>query len=205
MMDLLRRNYGDGLYRVPNGGGWRRFHKLPEAQRAGITCLTGHMPWGLGRYLPGEHRYALLMRNPVDRVASLYWFCRGFKKHRYNRAALRMDLARFAKSRAFADLDNGMTRWLAGREDVGSLKVRQALTDEDLRLAMTHVKASWVGFVHSFGSAVCNLAFEFGWEHTAFAHKMGQQYPAPSAQERRVIEECNRFDMALFEYALRVA
>lgn len=205
MMDLLQRNYGDGFYRTGNGGGWRQFHKLPLERRAAITCLTGHMPWGLHKYLPGEHRYAVLLRNPVERMASLYWFCRGFKKHHWHKLASRSTLVQFATSRAFADLDNGMTRWLAGRRDVGRLSAKQRVTDEDLRFAMTHVRASWVGFVQWFGSCVYNMSIEFGWKHTAFTHKMAGQYIGPTAQERRAIEDANRMDMALYEYALKVA
>lgn len=203
MMGVLRANYGAGFYRVPNGGGWRRFARLPAARRARIRCLTGHMPWGLGQYLPGPVRYAVLLRHPAERVASLYWFVRGFSKHRHHKRALRMDLAAFATSGAFADLDNGMTRWLAGRADVGSLARQGGVTEEDLRLAMTHVRASLVGFVSSFTVAVHNLALAFGWEHTAYTRKMVQHYPGPSRAEQRIIEQYNRFDMALYEYALR--
>lgn len=205
MMGLLRANYGEGFYRVPNGGGWRRFRKLPQAKRARITCLTGHMPWGLGRYVPGACRYALLLRSPVERVASLYWFVRGFKKHRYHKQAAKMDLAHFVTSRAFADLDNGITRWLAGRRDVGSLKIRQELTDDDMQFAMTHLKASIVGFVHSFDLTIHKWAHEFGWGHTMYRRKMVQSYPGLTEKEKRIIREYNRFDMALYEYALRVA
>ena len=205
MMDVLKANYGAGFYRSPNGGGWRRFHKLPEVKRASIRCLTGHIPWGLGRFIPGPCRYAVMLRNPIDRVASLYWFCRGFKSHKWHKLAMRRTLEQFATSRAFADLDNGMTRWLTGRQDVGRLSIKRQLTDEDVRFAMTHLRASRVGFVSAFDSFIHNMALEFGWEHTETTRRQVQHYPAPSNKERRLIAECNRFDMALYEYALREA
>lgn len=204
MMGLLRSNYGAGFFRVPNGGGWRRFSQLNAGFREGITCLTGHMPWGLGRYIPGAVRYAVMLRHPVDRVASLYWFCRSFKKHRWHKAAMHCDLATFVASRAFSDLDNGMTRWLAGRRDVGSLKIKRDLDEDDLTLAMTHVKASLIGFVRSFGQCVHNLSLELGWKHTAHGHQVQGMYPGPDPKERRLIERANAFDMALYEYALKM-
>jgi hypothetical protein len=201
MMDVLQRNYGAGFYRVPNGGGWRRFHKLPEGKRECITCLTGHIPWGLGRYVPGPHRYAVMLRDPVERVASLYWFCRQFKKHKWHKLAMRSTLEQFATSRAFADLDNGITRWLAARADVGRLHIKQGLTSEDERLAMLHLQAASVGFVESFGHSVHNWSLEFGWEHTAFGYKQAIQHRGPTREERRLIAEYNRFDVALYEWA----
>ena len=205
MMTLLRANYGDGFYRVQNGGGWRKFHKSHLQWRASIRCLTGHMPWTIGQLIPGHKRYAVMMRNPIERVASLYWFCRSFQKHKYHKHALRMNLETFAASRAFSDIDNGMTRWMAGRGDVGSLKAKGRVTDEDLRFAMTHVSASSVGFVSTIGQSIRTWALEFGWANSSLEHKMRGNYPGPSAKERRIIAEYNRFDMALYEYALKAA
>ena len=116
-----------------------------------------------------------------------------------------MDLETFATTKPFADLDNGMTRWMAGRRDVGSLKSRGSLADDDLRLAMAHTAASSVGFVETFEQDVRNWAREFGWTETPMAHKMSRDYPGPTRKERRVIAEQNRYDMALYEYALKRA
>ena len=205
MMGILRANYGDGFYRVQNGGGWRKFGKLAHEERARITCLTGHMPWTVGQFVPGPKRYAVMLRDPVDRVASLYWFCRHFRAHRWHTYAMRCTLAQFAVGRAFADLDNGITRWLAGREDVGSLKIKRMLTDEDVRIAMAHLQTASVGFVRSFKQSVGTWACEFGWRHTKAQRKQALHYPRPTKAERRIIAEYNRFDVALYEWAREAA
>lgn len=201
MMSLLRANYGAGFYRVGNGGGWRKFHKLPRKRRARITCLTGHMPWGLGAHLPGPHRVALLLRDPVARVASLYWFVRGFSKHRHHRRAQAMGLGPFVVSGAFSDLDNGMTRWLAGRRDVGSLPIQGPVTADDARHARAHLRRATVGFVEAFDESVETFAATFGWTETRYTIKRTGRYPPPSEQEQRAIRAANRYDVALYEWA----
>lgn len=204
MMGALRANYGSGFHRVGNGGGWRQFGKRPAAFRINVTCLTGHMPWGLHRFVDYPWTYATMLRHPVDRVVSLYWFVRCFSKHRYHRAAQKMGLADFATSGAFADLDNGMTRFLSGRRECGSLKGRRPVDDTDLKLAMGHLAGmSAVGFVETFDASLGQMADRFGWEHVDCERKMvGKKHTPPTEEQRGAIARHNRFDMALYEYAL---
>lgn len=204
MMSVLRANYGDGLYRVGNGGGWRQFHKRPAAQRECITCLTGHMPWGLCQYVRAPYQHAVMLRNPIDRVVSLYWFVRDSKGHKWHSLARRLSLAEFAVCGAFADLDNGMTRWLSGNRRCGSLRSKQPIGDQDLMLAMSHLRAcAVVAFVEAFGFSLSRMAETFGWEHTDWQRRMvGKAHRPATVEERQIIAEYDRVDMALYEYGL---
>jgi hypothetical protein len=151
--------------------------------------------------LSGPYKYAVMLRDPVDRIASLFWFCRRFKSHRYHKQAARHGIEWLARSGLFADLDNGMTRWLAGRHDVGVLPIAGILTDDDLRLAKAHVAASSVGFVETLKQSVRNWAREFGWNGVKIEHKQRGNYPGLTARERRVIREQNAYDVELYEWA----
>lgn len=206
MMSLLRTNYGDGFHRVGNGGGWRKFHKRPAGQRERITCLTGHMPWGVQiDTVRSPYQTATMLRHPVDRVVSLYWFVRRFPKHKWHSFARQKGLIAFATSGAFADIDNGMTRWLAGCKDCGSLRVERELKGKHLDVALLHLLSmAAVGFVASFDASVQRFADTFGWEHIDYVSKMvGKRHPPATAEERQAIAEYNHFDMALYEQALR--
>ena len=206
MMGLLRANYGDGFHRVGNGGAWRKFYKRPAGQRERITCLTGHMPWGVQvGTIPTPYQSATMLRHPVDRVVSLYWFIRRFTRHKWHSFAKHKSLVAFATSGAMADIDNGMTRWLAGCRDCGALRIEQQLSGDHLDQALIHLKAmAAVGFVASFDASVQRFADTFNWEHTAYRSKMtNRRYRAANDKERQAIAEYNHFDMALYEHALR--
>lgn len=206
VMGVLRANYGSGFYRVPNGGGWRKLHKMADKKRAQITCLTGHMPWGLHQGLSRPIRYAVTLRHPVDRIASLYWFCKRFTRHKFHSAAKHMGLVGFATSGLLADADNGMVRFLSGRRDCGSLKPKQPVTDTDLKLAMTHLRTcAAVGFVSTFKRSIRQMADTFGWASAGYENRMvSKSHRAVMPEERQAIAEYNQFDMALYEYALGV-
>jgi len=208
VMSLLRANYGAGFHRVGNGGGWRKFHKRPAEQRNRITCLTGHLPWGVQiGTIPRPYQTAMMLRHPVDRVVSLYWFVRRFPKHKWYEFARQRGLVAFATSGAFADVDNGMTRWLAGCKDCGSLPIKRQLTEDHFGLALLHLQTmAAVGFVASFDASVQRFAKAFRWEHTDYTTKMvGKRHRAATDKERQAIAEYNHFDMAIYEHALRTA
>jgi len=48
------------------------FLALPEAERAKLRALTGHMPFGFHRYFPQGARYVTILRDPVKRFLSEY-------------------------------------------------------------------------------------------------------------------------------------
>jgi hypothetical protein len=198
MMQILKANYSGAFRRVKNGGGWRKVQKVDPS----IRCLTGHMPWGMHQYVEGPYKYAVMLRNPVDRVASMYWFIRSFQKHPYHNRAMRNGFTWFVQANLFSDLDNGMTRWLAGREDCGVLKPNGPLTGDDLRLAKAHLQSFSVGFVETFLQDVKNWSWEFGWTLSRpLPHRMGGNYPGPGKGVRKLIRERNAMDMELYEWA----
>jgi len=144
-----------------------------------------------------------MLRNPVDRVVSLYWFVRGFKAHKYHDLARRLSLVEFATSGTFADLDNGMTRWLVGRGDCGALKNQGAVTGADFEMALEHLRAcKVVGIVERFDDGLSRMAAAFGWKHTQYKRKMVNKHPRPTAEEGQILAEYNRWDMAIYRWAI---
>jgi hypothetical protein len=68
---ILRDIYGKSFYRVKPGGKWRKAKRLPVSTR----CVTGHMPYGIHKkWKLEDFQYVTLLRYPVDRIISLWWF-----------------------------------------------------------------------------------------------------------------------------------
>jgi hypothetical protein len=60
------------IYLPPGGIPMTAFTALPEEQRAGLRFVAGHFPWGIHELLPRPVQYVTVLRDPVERVRSLY-------------------------------------------------------------------------------------------------------------------------------------
>lgn len=206
MMPVLQANYGDGFYRIPFGGKWKKFSKLPKSERKNITCLTGHIPWGLHNFIPGKCEYATMLRHPLERIASLYLYIRRTTSHRWHSAAKHQSIADFAFS-TMSEVDNGMVRWISGRFDVGNMALGYRVGQSDLEAAKRHLeKFAAVGFVEDFDASLQLFAETFGWSSTEYIVKgkaPARKKPVAKllVDDLAVVEGVNWFDMALYRWA----
>ena len=71
---VLQRHYpGEATFdspSVPFSVVIEQLDNLSEQRKASVGCITGHIPFGLHRYLDQEVRYFTILRDPVDRVIS---------------------------------------------------------------------------------------------------------------------------------------
>jgi hypothetical protein len=121
-----------------------RFGELPLEERAGLRFISGHFQFGLHELVPRESRYLTAVRDPVDRVASLYYHYRRVADiHADTRAGaegrlildqgLSLDDWGFGLQRI--EIDNEMVRYMSGRRDVPF----GGCTDDMLDDALQHV------------------------------------------------------------------
>ena len=57
------------------------FKKLPPERRRQIRLLCGHMPFGMHKYLLRLADYITILRDPVDRIVSHYFYVRRKTTH----------------------------------------------------------------------------------------------------------------------------
>jgi hypothetical protein len=121
-----------------------RFAELPEEVRGHVRLIIGHFGYGIHEHVPGESRYVTVVRDPVERVVSLYYHYRnlpgirlGGREHRqrwgirWRRASLEDWV--FGERRR--SVDNAIVRRIAGRRDVPFGGCSDEMFDE----AMEHI------------------------------------------------------------------
>src|SRR4051794_2187115 len=110
---IVRRQYrGMVLFESPP----EDFDALPADDRRRIEVLQAHVPFGVHRYLDASVDYITMLRDPVDRILSLFFYLRGLPDRGVFEPAVRSGLLGFVEM-DHPQMRNFQTRLLAGLAD----------------------------------------------------------------------------------------
>lgn len=113
---LIWREYRGRVTRVVEGSeqDYRAFIAEPQAERHRIDALMGHVNWGIHEHLRSPSRYITVLRDPVDRIASLYYFVHRQPGHYLYQRVVEggVTLADFACGDYSMEVDNDQVRRL---------------------------------------------------------------------------------------------
>jgi len=178
--------------------------KLPQSKLYGFKVLAGHILYGVHNLVGDDDcRYLTMLRNPADRIASIYHFYRGrdgwSKNNRHwKRWAMCSTLQQFA-GLPYAELDNAQVRQIAGLPISGEIK--EQVTQEHLALALSRLQGShWVGPTENFAESVGRLVKVMDWNSVPpIGHTNPSGKPPTPEDVAAAIKERNRFDWELWE------
>ena len=181
---------------------------LSQAQRAQIRMLRGHMIFGLHEHMPGPSNYFTLLRDPIERVISFYYFIRRNPNH-YHFAPITsgdLGLREVLDLRLNNMMDNGQTRMLAGAEQykypVG------ACAQDLLEAAKRNLRESFsvVGLMERFDETLLLLKQAYSWRNVRYVRQNvtgGRPLPAELPQATLdLVTEYNQLDLELYQYAV---
>lgn len=194
--------------------------EIPAERRRAARAITGHLHFGVHRYIPGECEYLTVLREPVARVLSTYYFIRGNPKHWYHEELARsnMGLEEFVRVAGDPGVDNEQTRFLSGRGS-GEMLWRDAegrlhgseptaIGREALEAAKRNLdRFLVVGLTERFDETFILIRRALGWKLPMYETRnvTRQPRPGPPASEALdLIRERNRLDLELYEYARRL-
>ncbi len=186
------------------------FLNLSEHERARLRVIHGHFLYGIHNLLPNPAVYFTLLRDPVDRIISYYYFVMRDHQlpHPYNVIRERnMSLEDFARNDLIFDMQNGQTRMLAGHQDTYVVHAHTQLppcTRADLEQARHNLQHHFaeVGIQEYFDEMLILLGRTLGWRDVYYRpqlvsrNRKKKEEIAP--ETRRVIEQHNDLDMELY-------
>jgi hypothetical protein len=202
---ILERQYSRAQILRLESSQIAQFKTLPAAQRGRYRLIEGHLYFGFHRYIPGASTYFTFLRRPVERVLSFYYYARSTPDHYlYSQLAHeRLDLKTAIAGELTPELRNGQIRQLAGEEweDPQRVITRAALEQAQANLTQFRV----VGLLEEFDASLLLLRRAFGW-HLPFYVKENVTKEKPDEtfldpETRGLIEEANRLDLELYDYA----
>ena len=182
---------------------------MPDEEKQKIKCLTGHIAYGLHEYVPWECQYVTILRHPFERLLSWYYYIRS-KKHALAKMCTDMSLVEVVQSRQVSETNNGMTRFIAGRRDIGINKPYEITAENDLTLAKIRLnKFTSIGFTDTFDESLAKFAAIFGWTELEYVPMLvNNDKPSMndlSPVEIEVLTKYNKQDLELYDFAKGIA
>ncbi len=184
----------------------------PEEKRK-LAAVFGHMCWGWHEELAEgqEYQYLTVLREPTERVLSLYAYCK-LPRHYLKDAIKGMDLAEFVTSGVTSVCDNGMVRQLCGADRFMQNPGQDMLipfgevTSEHLEAAKRNLDAcAIVGIAEDFDAMLSVCQAQLGWRIPAYENQNVTHWTRPKREEQDqatlgAIEAHNELDRELYEY-----
>jgi hypothetical protein len=161
------------------------------------------MLYGLHEHLPPPTCYITLLRDPVERAISHYYYVLRRPEHDLHAEVVsrRMSLEEYADRASPAELRDGQTRMIAGLGDSAPLSV------EALEIAKEHLTRHFAvaGLTERFDESLLIMQKRFGWRNVFYLRRNVAPNRPPerviSPASRQVIRERNPLDAALHQFA----
>ena len=177
---------------------------LPEERARAIKAFSGHFPCAVVEQLPGPFITLTLVRDPVERTLSYLRQCSRLEEFRDHSLE---QIYEDPWHRPLAML-NYQARVFALSPDDDPFTVMNPIEIDADRLSAAKARLAAVDVVglqeryDEFATRVCD---RLGWPRRPFPHhRVGEPGNAPPSFRRR-IEDDNRADLELYEYARNLA
>jgi hypothetical protein len=183
------------------------YHKLtkwPTKRLADMCVFKGHMPFGLHKRLPQPATYITVLRDPIDRGISEYYYALSRVVHPQHKMMKQLSLEAYIR---MTPLANVQTKLLAGQNQAYDFLSGEC-TAEMLEIAKENLAThfSLVGLSERFDESLALAKIMFGWKIRHYAHfnvTKGRPRKATVPREiRDVIADRYKYDVMLYEHAV---
>lgn len=189
------------------------FRKLSEEKRARLRCIRGHVPFGLHQWLSQPATYITILRNPIQRVVSYYYFVRNTPRHHFHREVIERNLSLEDFVRKMVDINenNLQTRWISGWVDFDAslMPPYEDLPAHALELAKENIKNHFVvcGLTERFDESLLLMQKVLRWKNVYYMRRnVGKRRPSKGqlpVQTLRMIEKYEEKDLELCEHVAK--
>jgi hypothetical protein len=177
--------------------------KTPAEQQA-FQLISGHMPFGLHHDLAGRARYITMLREPLDRLVSLYYFIQQSPGHYlYERVTGQsLSLPDLVQSGLSSEFSNAQTRLLAGMHINDPLPCNTG----HLHQALEHLRTCFVftGIQSRFDESLLLMWRTLQWDGRPWYIRQNVNVRRPAQcrltpEEEDIIWNHNALDRELYE------
>lgn len=188
--------------------GIEKYNNFSEAQKRSIRFVSGHVGFGLHEFLQRPCSYITVLRDPVERVVSYYYFL----LRTQNSIVENKTLEDFIQT--YGGVHNSMSCYLSGltlksQLQYPNIEIKSAQFDQEtLETAKNNLKKHFkvVGFVERFDETCILLKKILGWNISPFYVRKNTSKHQSWTQDLskdtlNLIKKFNALDIQLYEYA----
>ena len=179
-----------------------RLKRLPERRRRRLRMVRGHMLYGVHESLPQGATYFTMLRDPVARALSTYYFILRRPLNPLHRKVKGGGLTIEDCIQQFPQRHNLQCRLIAGVKDAASIGDERLLD-----MAKEHLNKSFsvVGIAERFEESLMLMATTFDWEIPFYKNcKVSKTRPQINPGTVEMIRDHNRLDVELYEFSKRL-
>jgi hypothetical protein len=180
-------------YRFPKKNP-NQIYELTKDKLNSINCLYGHFKFGIHPPLTKPFTYITLLRDPIERVISTYYFILQNPKNRMYNTVKKMTFEEFVASN-HTPISNHQTRFVSGKNI------------PDLELAKKNLEKHFalVGITEMYAESIFMMSKQLGWQNVQYTkqnvtkHRLKQN--DFSQETIQLIRNKNGLDLKLYAFA----
>lgn len=201
---------------VPHSQRLNEIVNLSDSRKQQLQIVNSHFGFGLHEFLPRPYTYITFLRNPIDRVVSMYYYLHRTRNSQTN--PLPPDLSLQDYVQTYQGVQNGMTKYLSGvmfKDQIADKSPQfignsQCMDEAQLELAKKNLKEHFkvIGLAEKFDESLILLKKTLGWKIPLY-DKNNVSKSRPSTRDvskdvLKLIEQSNEFDVQLYEYGKQI-
>jgi hypothetical protein len=211
---IERQFHADEIYRIDgdhNREDIERFSAMAPDERERVACVIGHCAYGMHRNFAGQAQYLTMLRDPVDRIISHYYYVRqtpGNNLHDWL-VSNNIQLEDYIFHQQAAELNNGQTRQLCGIPSMDAISGNAAVSEAAVEAAKQHLEEIvCIGLTEAFDKSLLLFQKVLDWKriyyHSRNVNEARPQREAISESVCELIRNANKLDVELYAYASKL-
>jgi hypothetical protein len=204
LAQIIERQYGSRsvlpLYKSTSG---EELASLPQDWMADIQAITGHFHFGVHELLSTPSIYITMLRDPLERVISHYYYVRNHRDHYLHPMATECGLSEFVQVCNLQEPNNDQTRLLGADPD--SIRSGQC-SPELLARAKDRLQHHFavVGITEAFDQSLILMKKRMGWRTPYYSREnVTRKRPMKEDFSRhtlQVVRTYNELDCELYRF-----
>ena len=179
---------------------------LIENNMEDVNCMFGHYPYGIHKHFFRSYQYITFLREPVERVISLYYYIKNTKGHSMYNSMQKVSLDEFVSREEYKHLVcNHQTGYLSGECSL----ITGYINNPNLPLAIQNIENDFtvVGIMEMYEESLYLMKQNLKWSEQVFNYSKQNINKNKPLKEQipleiiRKIEELIILDRKLYTYS----